>query len=86
MHSDLDRFRKEITSVQAALFWCDASADRMQRDNKFLLLKVIDSHGKEDKKCLRIGHVTEPGAEGRVEALYQGTKKFIPFSDNCDDS
>ena len=32
VESDLDRFRKQISSVEASSFRCDASSDRMQKD------------------------------------------------------
>lgn len=80
VQSDLPRFREQVSAVQAASFRCDASADRMQQDNQFLLLKTMDTHGKEDMLFLGIGKVTEAGAAGHVQALYKGTEQFIDFN------
>jgi len=53
----------------------------MQKDNQFLLLKIIDSHGQEGTLFLGIGEVTESDAAGHVQALFKGTEQFIQFTD-----
>ena len=53
----------------AASFRCDASMGRTQKDNEFLLLKIIDGDGREDTKFLGIGHVSEGGAKGHLSAI-----------------
>ena len=53
----------------------------MQKDNQFLLLKIIDSHGKEVTLFLGIGEVTESGAAGHLQSLFKGTEQFIQFND-----
>ena len=39
--ADLPMFRKEMESILATSFRCAASIDRTQKDNEFLILKII---------------------------------------------
>ena len=46
VQTDLPRFKKEIDDCLAASFRCDASMDRTQKDNEFMLLNIINKHGE----------------------------------------
>ena len=56
---------------------CDASMDRIQKDNEFLLLKIIDSDGREDTRFLGFGHVSEGGGKGHLFAIKEGIKDTV---------
>ena len=80
VESNLDEVREEIDQVQVSPFRCDASCNRMQRDNQFLKLITIDSCGCEGSLFLGIGEVPECVASGHVQALFKDTEQFISFS------
>ena len=77
--ADLLMFRKEMESILAASFRCDASMDRTQKDNEFLLLKIIDGDGREDTKFLVIDHLSEGGAKGHLSSIKEGIKDTVDF-------
>ena len=52
VQADITRFRHEMMSTLAASFRCDASMDRVQKDNQFLLMKVMDKEGFEVRSLL----------------------------------
>ena len=77
MQVDLPRFKEEIDDCLAASFRCDASMDRTQKDNEFMLLNVINKHGNELLRYVGLGHVKNRGAKGHLEALKEGTTDTI---------
>ena len=77
--ADLPRIKEEIDSCVAASFRCDASMDQTQKDNKYMLLSTINKDGKQDLKFIGIGHVTESGAAGHLQALKMGASDTVGF-------
>ncbi len=77
--ADLPRIEKEIDSCIAASFCCDASMDQTKKDNEYMLLNTIKNNGKRDLKFIGIGHMTEPGAAGHLEALKSGAADTVGF-------
>ena len=77
--ADLPRIKSELNSCIAATFRCDASMDKTQKDNEFMLLNVIKENGERDLKFIGIGHVTEPGAIGHLAALKKGASDTVGF-------
>ena len=79
--SDLPKFKKEIHSCIAAALRFDASMDKTQKDNQYMLLNVVDENGKQDLKFIGIGHVTDPDASGHLAALKLGADDTIGFDE-----
>ena len=77
--ADLPRIKEEIDSCIAASFHCDASMDQTQKHNEYMLLNTINKDGKQDLKFIGIGHVTEPGAAGHLQALKMGASDTVGF-------
>ena len=77
--ADLPRIEGEIDSCIAASFRCDASMDQTQKDNEYMLLNTINKDGKQDLKFIGIGHVTESGAAGHLQALKMGASDTVGF-------
>ena len=77
VESDLDRFRKQISSVEAS---SDAMHHLIECRMTINFFYSIDKQGNEETLFLGIGEVTEPGAEGHVKALFKGTERFISFN------
>ena len=77
--ADLPRIKEEIDSYIAASFRCDASMDQTQKDNEYMLLNTINKDGKQDLKFIGIGHVTESGAAGHLQALKMGASDTVGF-------
>jgi hypothetical protein len=75
--ADLPRIEKEIDSCIAASFRCDASMDQTQKGNEYMLLNIIKNDGKRDLKFIGIGHVTESGAPGHLQALKSGAADIV---------
>ena len=65
--------------IFAASFRCDASTDQSQKDNEYMLLNTINKDGKQDLKFIGIGHVTESGAVGHLQALKMGASDTVGF-------
>ena len=53
--------------------------DQTQKDNEYMLLNTINKDGKQDLKFIGIGHVTEPGAAGHLQALKMGASDTVGF-------
>jgi hypothetical protein len=79
VQADMERFQNENAASIASSFRCDASMDRMQKDNQFLLLKTISEKGQEHVRFIGIGCVTGRGAEGHLNAIKEGAKDTIGF-------
>jgi hypothetical protein len=79
VEAHLPSFRCEIQHAIAGSFRCDASMDRMQLDNQFELLKIVDHVGNESLKFIGIGHVTEAGAQGHLKAIRDGADETVGF-------
>ena len=77
--ADLPMFRKEMQSCLPVSFRCDASMDRTQKENEFLLLKIIYGDGREGTIFLGIGLVSEGGAKGQLLAIKEGIKDTVDF-------
>ena len=77
--ADLPRIKEEIYSCIAASFHCDVSMDQTQKDNEHMLLNTINKDGKQDLKFIGIGHVTESGAAGHLQALKMGASDTVGF-------
>ena len=77
--ADLSTFKEDVKDCLAASFHCDASMDRTQKDNEFMLLKTIDREGKESLKYVSLGFVTGEGAQGHLESLKVGAEDTIGF-------
>ena len=75
--TDLARFEKEIDDCLAASFCYDASMDRTQKDNEFMLLNIINKHGDELLRYVGHGHVKNRGAKGHLEALKERASDTI---------
>ena len=67
----LPSFRGEIEYAITGSFRCNASMDRIQLDNQFELLKIVDHVG--NKSLEFIGHVTEAGTQGHMKYIRDGT-------------
>ena len=63
----------------AESFRCDASMERTQKDNEYMLLNTINKDGKQDLKFIGIGHVTESEAAGHLQALKMGASDAVGF-------
>ena len=77
VQTDLPRFKQEIDDCLTASFRCDASMDRTQKDNEFMLLNVINKNGNELLRYVGLGHVKNRGAKGHLEALKEGATDTI---------
>ena len=77
--TDLPNLQKQVDECLAASFRCDASMDRTQKDNEFILLKLTDQFGTESLKYIGLGHVTGRGAAGHLQALKDGASGRIGF-------
>ena len=55
--------------------------DQTQKDNEYMLLNMIKKDGKQDLKFIGIGHVTEPGAAGHLQALKIGASDTVGFDE-----
>ena len=77
VRADLPRFKEEIDDCLVASFRCDASMDRTQKDNEFMLLNVINKHANELLRYVGLGHVKNRGAKGHLEALKEGATDTI---------
>jgi uncharacterized protein YnzC (UPF0291/DUF896 family) len=77
--ADIPQFKEEMKLAFASSFRCDSSMDRVQMDNQFQLVKIIDQKGNESTKFIGIGHVTEPGAEGHLKAIKEGANETVGF-------
>ena len=60
--ADLSTFKGDVKDCLAASFHCDASMDRTQKDNEYMVLKTIDRDGKESLNYVGLGFVTGQGA------------------------
>jgi len=79
VQSHLPEFRRHISSSLALSFRCDASMDRTQTDNQFLLAKIVDQSGEERTLFVGLGGVNEPGADGHLKALKAGANATVGF-------
>ena len=77
--ADIPNFQSNIDNCLAVSFRCDASMDRTQKDNEFMLIKTIDKEGNESLRYVGLGFVKGHGAEGHLEALKEGLKDTIGF-------
>ena len=79
--ADITKFKKEIEEdCLAASLRCDASMDRTQKDNQFILMKVVTKSGMEELRYLGLGFVSGRGATGHLDALKEGMKDTIGLS------
>jgi len=79
VQSHLPEFRRHISSSLALSFRCDASMDRTQTDNQFLLAKIVDQSGEERTLFVGLGEVNEPGTDGHLKALKAGANATVGF-------
>ena len=77
--TDLSNLQKQVDECLAASFRCDASMDRTQKDNEFMLLKLTDQFGAESLKYIGLGYVTGRGAAGHLQALKDRASGTIGF-------
>ena len=77
--ADLPRIKHKIDSCIAASFRSDASMDQTQKDNEYMRLNTIKQDGKRNLKFIGIGHVTEFGATGHLQALKTGASDTVGF-------
>ena len=53
--ADIRKFEKDIGNCLAVSFRCDASMDRTQKDNEFMLIKTVDKEGEESLRYVGLG-------------------------------
>ena len=77
--TDLSTFKEDVKDCLAASFHCDASMDRTQKDNEYMVLKTIDRDGKESLNYVGLGFVTGQGAQGHFESWKVRAEDTIGF-------
>ena len=72
--------KERILNSKAVSIRVDGSVDKFQTDNKHVMVKIVDSLGKEDTIFLGFDEPRERGTIGYVNAIKSAVERILPWN------